>query len=178
MKIELTAQETEIVELLQPFTISLDEPYELRAKKLKVSGSLMQSLLDRNAIPKVRIKYFTLPEYHLPTSRKSRQQVFEHNGKSGSRIFEDPAFLKYLKYFIYGAELPWELKVDLKAAKSNAYYENEFVDDACSIVKSHRPQITLENEILAEEVFKYTLDIGVELLASKRLWEKVRKIES
>lgn len=164
-----------MVELLDPFAISLDDPYELRDRKLKVSAHLMQSLLDRNAIPKVRIKYFTQPEYNLTTSRKSRQQVFEHNGKSGSRIFEDPAFLKYLKYFIYGADLPWELKVDLQAAKTNAYYENEFVDDACSLVERHRPSIALEDQVLAEEVFKYTLDIGVELPACKRLWEKARK---
>jgi hypothetical protein len=178
MKIELTALEIEMAQLLEPFIISPDESYGLRISKLKVSARLTQSLLDRNAIPKVRIKYFTQPEYNLPTSRKSRQQVFEHNGKSGSRIFEDPAFLKYLRYFIYGADLPWELKVDLQAAKSNAYYENEFVDEAYSIVKRHRPAIAIEDEVLAEEIFKYTLDIGTELSACKGLWEKVRKIES
>lgn len=175
MEIELTTQEMEMVELLDPFTISVDEPYELKERKSKASGRLMQSLLDRSAIPKSRIKYFTQPEYNLPTSRRSHQQVFEHNGKSGSRIFEDPAFLKYLKYFIYGADLPWELKVDLQAAKSNAYYENEFVDDACLLVERYRPSITLEDQVLAEEIFKYTLDIGVELSACKHLWEKVRK---
>ena len=167
-----------MAQLLEPFTISMDEPYELRDRKLKASGRLMQSLLERNAIPKVRIKYFTQPEYNLPTSRKSRQQVFEHNGNSGSRIFEDPAFLKYLKYFIHGADLPAELKVGLQAAKTNADYENEFVDEAYSIVKRHRPAIAIEDEVLAEEIFKYTLDIGTELSACKGLWEKVRKIES
>lgn len=175
MKIELTAQEMEMVELLEPFILSLDEPHELRIAKLKASGHLMQRLLDRNAIPKIRIKYFTQSEYYLPASRKSRQQVFEHNGKSGSRIFEDPAFLKYLKYFIYGAELPWELKVDLQAAKSNAYYEDEFVEDACSIAKVHRRLFLGDENLYAEEIFKHALDIGVELPVSKRLWEKVRK---
>lgn len=178
MKLELTGQEMEMVKLLEPFTITLDEPYELRDRKLKLSARLMQSLLDRNVIPKNRIKYFTLPEYNLPSLRKSRQQLFEHNGKSGSRIFEDPAFLKYLQYFIYGAELPWELKVDLQAAKSNAYYENEFVEEAYTIVKRYQQSIALEDEVLAEEVFKYTLDIGIELPACIGLWGKVRTISS
>jgi len=120
------------------------------------------------------LKYFTQAEYNLPSARKSRQQVFEHNGRSGSRIFEDPAFLKYLKYFICGAELSWELKVDLLAAKTNAYYESEFVEDACAVVKRYHPSIALDNQLLAEEVFKHALDIGVDLNASQHLWQKIR----
>lgn len=175
MKIELTTKEMEMVQLLEPFTISLDEPHEQREKKLQVSAQLMHSLLDRQVIPKIRLKYFTQAEYNLPSPRKSRQQVFEHNGRSGSRIFEDPAFLKYLKYFIYGAELPWELKVDLQAAKPNAYYESEFVEDAYAVVKRHgESSLTADDQLLAEEVFKHALDIGVELSAAQRLWEKIR----
>ena len=162
-------------ELLHPFTISIDEPYELRKTKLKASGRLMLSLLDRSAIPKVRIKYFTQPEYNVLNSRKSRQQVFEHNGRVGTGIFEDPAFLKYLKYFICGAELPSELKIDLQAAKCNAYYETEFLDEACALASRHRALVAADNDQFAEELFKHALDIGVELATSKRLWEMVRK---
>lgn len=175
MKIELTAEEMEMAEQLEPFTVSIGEPYEQRERKLKLSSQLMHSLLDRQVIPKVRIKYFTQAEYNLPNARKSRQQVFEYNGKSGSRIFEDPAFLKYLKYFIYGAELPWELKIDLQAAKSNAFYESEFLDEASALVKRHRASLTADDHLLAEEVFKHALDIGVELADCKRLWDKIRK---
>lgn len=178
MKIELTTKEMEMVQLLEPFTISLDEPYEQRERKLKVSAQLMHSLLDRQVIPKVRLKYFTQAEYNLPSARKSRQQVFEHNGRSGSRIFEDPAFLKYLKYFICGAELPWELKVDLQAAKSNSYYESEFLDEACVLVKRYRAAGSCDDKTLAEEVFKHALDIGLELPVSMRLWERVRKLNA
>ena len=175
MTLDLTAEEQQMFELLHPFTIGLDEPDELRKTKLKASGRLMLSLLDRNVIPKVRIKYFTQPEYNVLNSRKSRQQVFEHNGRVGTGIFEGPAFLKYLKYFICGAELPWDLKVDLQAAKSNAYYETEFLDEACTVVSRHRGSGAADHDQFAEELFKHALDMGVELAISKRLWEIIRK---
>ena len=72
----------------------------------------------------------------------------------GIKNFEDPAFLKYLKYFIYGAELPWELKVALQAAKSYAYYEDEFVDDAFTVVKRYRASVSGGYQHFADEIFK------------------------
>src|SRR5258708_6488465 len=67
---------------------------------------LMRSLLARKAIPEVRSKYFTEPDFNVSGRGCSRAQIFEKNGTHGEAIFKHPHFLKYLHYFVYGPELP------------------------------------------------------------------------
>lgn len=67
--------------------------------------SLVDSLLERKAVPDVRLKLFADPDY-AETGKKSRQQVFESNGTAGNEIFRHPHFIPYLRHFIYGPELP------------------------------------------------------------------------
>ena len=70
--------------------------------------SLTRSLLERNAIPKVRLRYFTDPELNIGGHKKSRRDAFEVRGIKGDAIFQHPNFLRYLKYFITGPDLPTE----------------------------------------------------------------------
>ncbi len=66
---------------------------------------LALSLLDRRAIPAVRLAYFTEAQYNVG-SKCSREEVFERNGTRGEEILEDGNFLKFLRYFIEGPDLP------------------------------------------------------------------------
>jgi len=63
-------------------------------------AGLTESLLERGAIPEVRLLYFTDPERNPGGRGKSRQQVFENNGISGTEIYAHGNFLKFLEYFI------------------------------------------------------------------------------
>jgi hypothetical protein len=67
--------------------------------------SLVESLLQRQAVPDVRLRVFFDPNY-AETGRKSRQEAFESNGTSGNEIYRHPHFIPYLRYFIYGPKLP------------------------------------------------------------------------
>lgn len=58
-RVKLNAQETVWASRLGHFEISLDEEYEERMGLLKCSELLAESLLERGAIPEVRLKYFT-----------------------------------------------------------------------------------------------------------------------
>ena len=62
-------------------------------------------MFERQAIPDLRIRYFTDPTLNIGLS-KSRKEVFESNGTSGADILSHPHFLRHLKYFIYGPDLP------------------------------------------------------------------------
>lgn len=57
-----------------------------RIDHLEKMGELAESLLERKAIPEVRLAYFTDPEMNVGGYGKSRKQVFEKNGTSGRDI--------------------------------------------------------------------------------------------
>ncbi len=69
------------------------------------ASRLAKSLLARSAIPEIRLAYFTDARFNIG-SKRSRKEVFESNGTSGDAILEHPNFLKYLRYFVYGPNLP------------------------------------------------------------------------
>ncbi len=80
--------------------------YEGRVDSLEKMGQLAESLLKRKAIPRVRVEWFVDPKINAGGYGKSRKQVFEKNGTSGKEIFRHPHFMEYLRYFIYGPDLP------------------------------------------------------------------------
>ena len=67
--------------------------------------SLFKSLIKRNAIPEIRLRIFSDPEY-AEVHKKSPKQIFESNGTIGDEIFRHPHFIKHIRYFINGPDLP------------------------------------------------------------------------
>lgn len=70
----------------------------------KSSHELMDSLIKRDAVPAIRWSYFAEP---FPDGRgKSILKYFQSNPR-GTHVFEDTNFVHhYLRYFIYGPNLP------------------------------------------------------------------------
>jgi hypothetical protein len=62
-------------------------------------------LQRRNAIPEIRMKIFTDPDY-AEHKKNSPKNYFENKGLYGSNMLRHPDFLQYLKYFISGPDLP------------------------------------------------------------------------
>jgi hypothetical protein len=69
-------------------------------------GQLAESLLERDAIPNIRVAYFTDPAMNIGGNGKSRQDLFEKNGTSGKAIFRHAHFMAHLRYFLFGPYLP------------------------------------------------------------------------
>jgi hypothetical protein len=105
----------------QPITLTAKERVLLAKISFDLSGhhdaetvrawcdsakSLAQSLLKRKAVPEIRLRYFTDPDLNVGGHNKSRKEVFEGNGTRGDDILQHPHFLAYLKYFIFGPDLP------------------------------------------------------------------------
>lgn len=66
---------------------------------------LAVSLFERGAIPAHRVRVFEDAAFNLDEERSARAAL-ELSGVTGDAIFEAPAFLVYLRYFICGPELP------------------------------------------------------------------------
>jgi hypothetical protein len=88
----------------------------------ELSAALMQSLMDREAIPANRLRYFTDAAYNPGKSTSSRADLFLRNAGTVEEMFRHGHFaLLYLSYFVYGADLPTALK-EAFFAKAQKYF--------------------------------------------------------
>lgn len=155
--IELTELESG---LLSQIAFRYTSHDELRAS-LTPMAALTESLLERGAIPEVRLLYFTDPERNPGGRGKSRQQIFVRNGTADAEICAHPHFLKYLEYFVYGPNLPPSIIAKFKETMSFSGYltggdVNDLVPAARAAVRSAR----LTPHEAAEEFHKLTLECG------------------
>lgn len=122
---------------------------------------LTELLLDRQAIPNVRLWYFTEPDRNPGTRGKSRQQIFEQNGTVGDEIQAHPSFIKILEYFVFGPKLPASV---IKMFKEEAMLSgmltygdiNDLAPKARAAVRSYN----LIPHDAAEELHKLALECG------------------
>ncbi|HEY7354587.1 MAG TPA: hypothetical protein VH596_17595 [Terriglobales bacterium] len=101
---------------------------------------LLKSLQARGAIPEARIRDFTEP---FPGGRgKSHQDVFVQNGCRGEAIFEQPHFVKYLRYFIDGPALPFStIEGFRKILIEDSGTTGMVMDQLCKFVRAETPKI-------------------------------------
>jgi hypothetical protein len=139
---------------------------------------LMVSLLQRNAIPEPRMKFFTDPAYSIGGHGLSRQQVFEKNGTRGDAIFRHGHFVKYLHYFIYGPDLSQSVIDDFRQAVADCG-EPFTSSDALSVGDSAR-QVTrvhgLNPSDAAEGFYKLALDCGLDAGDARTIRDSVKKV--
>jgi hypothetical protein len=86
----------------------------------ELAVTLMNSLMLRYAIPEVRLKYFEDPAYRTGRVKGSHRNLFERNKTVGDDIFRHPNFLRHLRYFLFGAELPNDV-IEAFTGKALAY---------------------------------------------------------
>jgi hypothetical protein len=124
--------------------------------------ALFRSLMDRDAIPEVRRRYFVDAEYNPGGRGRSRLQGFERNGRYGDDIIRHPHFLKYLRYFILGCELPDAVVQAFSGAVEDCGPITS--GDVAPLAANARALVRrshLDPRVAAEEFFKLTLDCGL-----------------
>jgi hypothetical protein len=166
--IELNDRE---IELLNRISFDSDNQQEIRASIMPMVA-LSELLLQRNAIPSVRLSYFSDPERNPGGKGKSRKQIFESNGTYGKQIFAHPNFMKHLRYYVFGPNLPDDIiQLFKETAELSSYLTDGDIDDllpnARSIVRKYR----LNPYEASEEFFKLALECG----ASPSSADKARK---
>lgn len=160
--VDLLPKELKLLNKLGDFSISKNEGYERNIEKLETCLHLSISLLQRKAIPAHRLRYFDDPKHNLSNPKRSRLDTFKENLSSGEEIMKHPHFLKYLKYFIYGPELPSSLILELGKIKEEVFYDEEFFNRAKPIVRAYCKSSGLNKASLAEEFYKLCLELEIE----------------
>lgn len=162
--------------LLQEIFFSPNSDDERRAS-LVAMRELATRLLDRGAIPEVRLLYFTDPERNPGVRGKSRQDVFERNGTIGDEILCHPHFLKYLEYFIFGPKLPQQTIASFKeAAQFSDHLSLSDMQDLLPAAKLLVRTSRIDSHVAADEFHKLALECGAIASTAASLRDSIRKV--
>lgn len=105
MKIELTEEEECLLDHIELDQMKVRDHEHWKANS-ELAFQLITSLLKRKAVPDRRLRYFTDPAYNRGDHGKSRKDRFLANSKTIDTMFRHNNFLAYIRYFIYGPNLP------------------------------------------------------------------------
>lgn len=138
----------------------VDHDYERTIHAGNASKELMGLLLKRNAIPDVRLRYFTDPHYNGRNPKSSRYALFRRNATSDAEMYEHPHFWKYLLFFILGAKLPETVKAGFAELAADTMRDPGSLEKLARRLSRSLPE---DNETKAEEFFKLAMDCGCTL---------------
>jgi hypothetical protein len=131
----------------------------------------------RGAIPKCRIDYFNDPEFRTGVPKGSHRNLFERNNTRGREIYEHYSFLKYLRYFVLGANLPEPVIQEFRAeVERRAPISPGDALDLSMLAKDMMDEHRLAPHEKAEEFFKLCLDCGVYHGHAQRVKDAVAKM--
>lgn len=163
MRVDLTPDEQKLFDAVQ-FDVGPDF-YEIAAVNGERAAALARSLVSRGAIPQARLRYFTDPELNIGPHKGSRQDIFQRN--AGDRdILEDASFLKYLRYFILGPDLPQPVVAEFKKLVDEPFSET---DNIGRFVRERIRSGAVDRLRAAEEFFKLALECGLDDYEAKRI---------
>lgn len=157
MQIELTDEEQALVD-----QIELDQTKVRDHEQWKTNSdlafSLITSLLKRKAVPEHRLRYFTDPVYNRGDHGKSRKDRFLANSKTIDTMFRHNNFLAYIRYFIYGPNLPESLIASFgKAVEACGNVTSGDIDPLRTRARALARQYGL-NRADADEFYKLALE--------------------
>ncbi|MEZ0219108.1 MAG: hypothetical protein ACAH22_02310 [Tardiphaga sp.] len=116
VRIALNDAEAALLKTIKLDAASLEGSEDAHRNGL-ASCKLMKSLLERNAIPAWRTRFFSDPSYSSGGCGKSTEQIFVGNGcDTLEKLFAHPHFLDVLRYFLEGPDLPQHVALDFHAA--------------------------------------------------------------
>ena len=124
---------------------------------------LARSLLDRRAIPEIRLRYFTDPAFNIG-SRRSRMEAFEANGVRDDHMLGHGNFLPYLRYFIFGPKLPLPVLEEAHhLINANPFYPEDQLESLRKLARAATRRYALDRHEAAEEFFKLALEYGFDV---------------
>jgi len=171
--LQLTAAEAE---LLARIRFESNRTHDELRSSCSAASELTSLLIERNAFSQVRTRYFTDPELNIG-SKKSRQQIFESNGTVRRAIFGHPHFLPYLRYFIFGPNLPAVAVARFKELTAHgSYISGGDMPDLLNAAKAAVRQFRLEPKAAAEEFFKLTMECDGDVGSARIVRDSVMKM--
>ena len=177
--IELTDEEEALLSAinLAPWHLGYDKARKAYIANDQPILALIRSLYDRKAIPRERLNYWSKPAYFIGHGKTSHKGTFERNGCTGRDIYTHPHFLPYLRYFLYGADLPAPVITKFEETVGNPNWVTS--SDIVPIAKCARDlarQNHLPRHHAAEEFLKLCLDMGLGLSTAKLVRNSVMRM--
>lgn len=164
--LELSEAERALVERID---LRLKHPSHAEGRASYLSNqkpilALLKSLHDRSALPKSRIRYWKDPACNTGRLKGSNESLFQRYGTNGADIYTDPHFVPFLRYFLFGADLPPGVIEAFEEHVGNPEWVTS--GDVVPMGKFARDltrRFGLERNHASEEFFKLCLDMGLDL---------------
>ena len=140
--------------------------------------ALMSSLIGRGGIPEQRWRFWADPEYRVDRSIKnSPKGVFERNGNVGEEAYVHPHFIKYLRYFLFGAYLPsGVIEAFEKGVGNPEWVTSGDIVPIGELARKLTRQHSLYRDGAALEFYKLCLDMGLSQWIARSVRDSVMKI--
>jgi len=168
-KIDLSNSDNMLIETLNIHTLSPQYP-EWTEDRGEAAFQLISSLLERNGIPDTRKAYFGDPEYNTGRGNGSHYQTFINNGHTDETMMKHPHFLKFVRYFIFGARLPLQLKNNfLQKVEECGTFTSGDDETLLSSARRFFKQSNLNKTEYREEIYKLLLDCGLSLSTARHI---------
>lgn len=175
-QVELTDEEQVLLESIcfDPREMS----HDVLRESCRNAKPLAGSLLKRKAVPRIRLEYFTDPEYNIG-SQRSRKQIFEDNGTVGEAILGHGNFLNYLRYFIFGPDLPEEtIRKFCQIVSDDHFQSHELLGNLRSFARRETRENNLDRKTAAEEFYKLCLECQLEGYFTRSVRDAVMQIRT
>lgn len=174
-KLALTEEEEALLPRVTLDALAVPGPDAVRENGER-AAELTAMLLERKAIPEHRVRYFTDPDYYIGGRGSSRKQLFERN-TSGPAMLRHPHFLDYLRYFIYGPNLPQGVMESFRDSVEACGYVTSgdiapLAKEARTLTRNHG----LDSYTAAEEFFKLALELDLSPSQARPIRDSVKKI--
>jgi hypothetical protein len=172
--IELTEEENEIASRIAvAYRELLDRhDFERAVETGRLSSALFKQLLDRKAIPQVRLRYFADPSFHAGNTKSSRRELFLRNAHTEEKMYTHPHFWPYLLYFVYGADLPQTVRDAFQTAAWETFRD---WDALRKLARKESRLLPGERTGKAEQFYKLALDCGCDLTEALGVRDAVMK---
>lgn len=139
--------------------------------------ALLSSLNERNVVPAHRLRYWSDPAYYSGRLKESHRGVFERNGTKGDRIYIHPHFIPYLRYFLYGPELPDAvIEAFTEEVGNPEWVTSGDITSMCKCARRLVREFRLDKGRVPEEFFKLCLEIGLDLSYAESVRQAVKQV--
>jgi hypothetical protein len=170
-KLELTEAEAALVgqiDLRDDY--GHDDGHEIYEANAAPILALLKLLSERDAIPKHRIALWTDPALNTGRTKGSHRDLFARNGSIGAKAYTHPHFKTYLRFFLYGADLPRGAIDEFEEQVGNpAWFSGS---DIIALTKRTRAIVRkydLRDYRYADEFQKLALDNGLNIYNANRV---------
>jgi hypothetical protein len=173
--IPLTEAEKALLERVEFDALQIRGGPEQVKAVCSAARELTLSLLNRKAIPEHRVLWFTDPEHNIGGHKSSRKENFEQNA-NGADILAYVHFLPYLRYFIFGPQLP-DAVVDRfgEVVKECGMVTSGDIIPLGDTAKRMTRDYCLNKHGAAEEFYKLALEHGMVDYEARSIRDRVKK---